>query len=637
MFENKRVFISGGAGVIGLELVSMLHAQGAHILVGDLKPRPIDWPASIRYRQGDLNTMTFHEVAAFGPEIVFHLAATFERSTESYEFWEENNIHNVTLSHHLMTVLKDLPMLRQVVFASSYLIYDPSLYLFEQAQVQAIRLNEQSAIRPRNMCGAAKLLHEVELQFLNHFKHEQFRAVSARIFRSYGKNSRDIISRWIRDLLAGKVITLFRDEGLFDYIFAGDVAAGLMKLAEHRAEGIVNLGTGRARRVSEVVDVLKTHFPKLQFVRGESDIPFEASEADMNTFEQATGWKPLRMLEDTIPEMIAYEQEQVIAMESAPKLRKLGNVLITSVSKKVPLVQAVKRAVQWIDPRSKVFGGDVNPNCIGAYVVDAFWNMPRLDELSVSKLISYCRENEIYAIIPTRDGELAYFSNFLEPLNDAGIQVMISKKNTIEISVDKLLFFEQLNAEFPVIATAQNIADIDSVRFVVKERFGAGSQSMALNVNRETAEAYATSLTMPIFQPFIEGTEYSVDVYVSANGKAHGAVARTRDLIVNGESQITTTVSEPELETLVCRMVESIGIYGHAVIQVLKDQNHHYHMIECNARFGGASTLSVASGLESFYWFLQESRGCNLSEMAFIRSVNEQKLVRFAVDQITQQ
>jgi carbamoyl-phosphate synthase large subunit len=59
---------------------------------------------------------------------VIHLAATFERSAESYEFWEENFRHNVRLSHHLMSLAKDAPSVKRVVFASSYLIYDPSLY-----------------------------------------------------------------------------------------------------------------------------------------------------------------------------------------------------------------------------------------------------------------------------------------------------------------------------------------------------------------------------------------------------------------------------------------------------------------------------------------------------------------------------
>ena len=41
--KNKRVFISGGAGVIGVELVKLLNDKGAIIFVGDLQDRPEDF------------------------------------------------------------------------------------------------------------------------------------------------------------------------------------------------------------------------------------------------------------------------------------------------------------------------------------------------------------------------------------------------------------------------------------------------------------------------------------------------------------------------------------------------------------------------------------------------------------------
>src|SRR4029077_10055971 len=97
--------------------------------VGDLKPCPKSWLGKVKYRQGDLNTMAGHELATFDPEVYFHLAATFERSEETYFSFEENFHHNIKLSHYLLSCLKNIPSLERVIFASSYLIYDPALYL----------------------------------------------------------------------------------------------------------------------------------------------------------------------------------------------------------------------------------------------------------------------------------------------------------------------------------------------------------------------------------------------------------------------------------------------------------------------------------------------------------------------------
>ena len=76
--KNKKVFISGGSGVIGKELVSLLIKEKAKIFVGDLKTIPTEFKGKIKYRQGDLNYITREEIESFDPEIYFHLAATFE-------------------------------------------------------------------------------------------------------------------------------------------------------------------------------------------------------------------------------------------------------------------------------------------------------------------------------------------------------------------------------------------------------------------------------------------------------------------------------------------------------------------------------------------------------------------------------
>ena len=92
--------------------------------------------------------------------------------------------------------------------------------------------------------------------------------------------------------------------------------------------------------------------------------------------------------------------------------------------------------------------------------------------------------------------------------------------------------------------------EIDAKAYVVKELDGAGSIHTALNIPKEQASAYAEHLNKPIFQPYIIGQEWSVDLYRTSQGKVMGCVARQRDLVIKGESQITTTASYPALEHL---------------------------------------------------------------------------------------
>ena len=631
MLNGKRVFVSGGNGVIGKELVELLHSNGAELLVGDLKPRPRWWSADIRYRQGDLNEITAGELDDFAPEYFFHLAATFERSVESYDFWYENHRHNMQLGAHLMTLLKDSAHLRKVVNCSSYLVYDPALYSFDKPAETAVSLREDAVVSPRNLTGMAKLCHEIELSFLNGFKRDSYKSVSARIYRSYGKHSRDIVSRWIRMLLAGETLTVYKPEGLFDYVYAGDVAEGLVRLAAcDEAEGVFNLATGKAQRVSDILSTLKTHFPDMRTVNEDIDIPYEASEANMDRFESLIGWKPARRLADVIPMMIEHEQRYGYEDDNQAGPASL---LITSLSGKVPLIRAAQSAAAKFGNGARVFGGDIDADCLGRHFADDFWHMPRVDALTVAQVVEYCRANGISGIVPTRDAELPFWAGHRAELADQGISVMVSEPEPVALCLDKLRFSDCAQTRaFPVIPASRDIDAIDADRFVVKERFGAGARSIGIDLDRTQALAHAEGLEQPVFQPFVSGTEISIDLYADRSGTVKGVVLRTRDSVVDGESQVTTTFRDPAIESRCEELARSLGLYGHAVMQAFITEDGGLHFIECNCRIGGASMLGLAAGLDSLYWFALEAAGEDIRSYPFVRARRPVRQVRFPKD-----
>lgn len=315
---------------------------------------------------------------------------------------------------------------------------------------------------------------------------------------------------------------------------------------------------------------------------------------------------------------------------------KFQNVLVTSISRKIPLLSAVRNALNRINSSAILYGGDTDKNVVGSYFVDQFWQMPTLDKLDIEEFISFCKEKKICSVIPTRDGELEYFSYYKNRLSEFEINAMISPYQSVQYCFDKLVFFQKLHENnFPVIQTTNSIEELTKENtFVVKEQFGAGGKSVGLNLPYSYAIMHAKTLEFPIFQPFIEGKEFSVDLFLDKRGKIKGAVSRTRDLVVNGESQITRTVNLPELEDLCSRMAKSLNLKGHVLFQVIIDKEQKFHVIECNCRFGGASTLSIAAGLDSFYWFLLESIGESLEHYPFIRTKKELTLIRHPQDYI---
>ena len=627
--KQKRVFVSGASGVIGKKLVMLLHSYGAVILACDKKLRPEEWPPEVQYRSGDLNFLQKYEVDNFQPEIFIHLAAAFERSEETSGFWDEGFEHNVRLSHHLLDIMRRVSSLNRIVFASSYLIYDQSLYMSDVLRDGTINgLNEAGPLNPRNLTGAAKLLHESELLFTQRHSNSGVSAVSARIFRGYGPGSRDVISRWVRAGLSGEQIDVYRPEGIFDYIYASDTAEGLARLSVSDFSGVINLGTGKPSQIRDVLGCLKTVLPDLDIRYSESIEQFEQSYADTSLLRTVLDWVPEITLEEAIPEIVEYETNDKVG--STPI-----KVLISSASSKVPLVTSFVQVSKIFESNSIVYAGDADANCLSSFTSTNFWNMPRTEENNFDQILFWLKKEKIQLLIPTRDGELEFYANHLEDFSKYGISVLGSSIATINVCLDKLLFYKKLKNLYSVIPTCITLDKeiLGHGPYVIKERYGSGSVSLVLNASETRAIAHAATLTSPIFQPYVQGDEYSIDAYVRKNGIFHGLVVRERVMVMNGESQVTRTIFDDQISELTRKIAEGLELRGHFVLQLIKNEQG-LHLIECNPRLGGASTLSFAAGLNTPLWSMLEALGIDLASYPFMPITNSIELIRTPVDSI---
>ena len=68
---------------------------------------------------------------------------------------------------------------------------------------------------------------------------------------------------------------------------------------------------------------------------------------------------------------------------------------------------------------------------------------------------------------------------------------------------------------------------------------------------------------------------------------------RTRDVVIDGESKVTKTFKNTKYEKIILKIIDELKLYGHCMIQCVIDINDNVNVIECNPRFGGASSLSV--------------------------------------------
>lgn len=309
--KGKRVLVTGSAGVIGRELLKILKVKDANVLSVDRLPLPMGDYGEVKHIRMDLAVDNYDELIEFEPEFIIHLAAAFERSGESPDFWGTNWHDNNLVSHRIVDFIKQSPCLKVLVFASSYLLYNPSLYLSHTQRDNITYLREDDVIIPRNLCGASKFYTEREIEFVRKVVKPELRQVNARIYRVYGRGSKDVISRWIRSGLREENIETYNTDNQFDYIFAGDVAEGLMVLAENgNVKGNVNLGSGVAHSVNEVLDILLDLNILDESLITDNGVTedFESSCADLTRLKDLTDWMPPTDLRTGIRKIIDYER-----------------------------------------------------------------------------------------------------------------------------------------------------------------------------------------------------------------------------------------------------------------------------------------------------------------------------------------
>ena len=188
------------------------------------------------------------------------------------------------------------------------------------------------------------------------------------------------------------------------------------------------------------------------------------------------------------------------------------------------------------------------------------------------------------------------------------IKTLVSSLDAVNLCKDKLFFPSKIKVSgFKQIPSFLSPGESNFRKWVIKERYGSGARGVTTALNRDDALNYASRLKKPIFQPYIEGKEFTAEGWVDKNGQSSSVVLRWREKVVNGESHLSTTFKNCDWERRVAKLFSSIdGLTGHCLAQCLVDSEGIINLIEINPRLGGASPLSLSIGLNTILWSLQE-------------------------------
>jgi carbamoyl-phosphate synthase large subunit len=294
-------------------------------------------------------------------------------------------------------------------------------------------------------------------------------------------------------------------------------------------------------------------------------------------------------------------------------------ILFSSLSSKIALYDSVLRQAKSFHPDASVLGVDCNKNCPGANSVKSFMELPELRGLSDNDLITFLSKAGVSHILPTRDGELRYWSSKTNLLLSNNVKFLGPTLNAISACEDKFLFNQKISpCGLKVIPCFRSPSSSEYEKWVVKERRGSGSKGLLISIDKFRAEEFGASLSEPIYQPYIAGKEFTAEGWINRNGECMAVLLRWRDKVVNGESFVSTTFRNTDWENKIKTLFSSInGLKGHCLGQFIVDHDENLNLVEINPRLGGASPLSLSSGLNSILWSLREESGKQFSDSDF--------------------
>ena len=289
------------------------------------------------------------------------------------------------------------------------------------------------------------------------------------------------------------------------------------------------------------------------------------------------------------------------------------NILITSAGRRVSLVKIFQKTVKAYDANGKVFTTDMDPSLSAAcQISDGFLEVPRVtDEAYIDILKSYCIENNISIIVPTIDTELEILSLVKENFMDANIFIAVSSTKICKAFYLKSLteeFFQERGFDTPKI-----LDDIEDCSYPIFAKLDNSSCSIGAEVvyTLEQARALARDKNY-IFQEWISGDEYTVDVFINRKGDIVSVVPRLRIEVRAGEVSKAKTVKDREIIEEVKNLCLSLeGAYGCLTVQLFKSANRIV-FIEINPRFGGGYPLSYLSDANFAKYLIEDFMGNDL-------------------------
>lgn len=282
----KNILITGGAGFVGTYLTKRLVKEGYLVRILDnFSNSKISTSHDVELFKCDIRNKVFIKLALKGMDAVVHLAALkdVERSVKEPLIYHEVNAGG-TLNLLYACVEAGI---KDFIYSSSSSVY---------GEQNRLPNKEEYQLNPMTPYGASKLCGENYCQAFSYSF--DMDCTILRFFNVYGDPScsKDVTSTFFKRVKANKPPIIYGDgEQTRDFIHVEDVVSFIVKVMNHRVNGIFNVGTGIQTTINELARIIikdKKIEPIHVDMRGKE---IKYSAADMTKVKKMFNFEPRRL------------------------------------------------------------------------------------------------------------------------------------------------------------------------------------------------------------------------------------------------------------------------------------------------------------------------------------------------------
>lgn len=247
--------------------------------------------------------------------------------------------------------------------------------------------------------------------------------------------------------------------------------------------------------------------------------------------------------------------------------------------------------------QGKIVATDSSYLSPGFFMCEVNEVIPEADNHSfIDRLNEIVEKYGVNLLLPTSGFDIYPYSEFRDQLIKRGAFPVVSDMDSLVTCKDKMLTYERLKSKFDLPFTTTDPTEINSFPVMAKPRYGKGSRDIMRLDNTDDIGYVTSKMKDLIFQEFLPGTEYTIDVLSDLDKKAILAVPRIRIQTKAGISTKGRILKNRRIEEECKQIADFIGIKGPCCIQMKEDANGIIKLVEINPRMGGGTIFTTLAG-----------------------------------------